>query len=159
MVYGREVCRKGDGESPDDSNRHHGTEIVDDTSETEHVRVVEYSRRDQRQIPARERVAVVGEGFITQRWNWKTLLLVARNDRGYGQLESHETGVEADTPCCWGCILFESESETQTHRMQKVYEHLEHDPTFSQRTRRYLVGSQDTPTDHHRTTSISRNST
>jgi len=74
---GPKVSPKGYSEAPDYGDRHDVTIVVDDLRQTEYVVIMEERGGDKGEVDRVERIAVVHEGLVSQRWHGQAFLHVA----------------------------------------------------------------------------------
>lgn len=82
--------------------------IVDDFREPEYVEVVQGCRSDKGRVKTAQRVAVVHESLVVERWHWETFLLIAGKDPCNEELEEKVASIDFPRVCIWAGILEET---------------------------------------------------
>lgn len=90
---GPKVSAKGYSEAPDHGNRHDVAIVIDDLCQTEYVVIMEERGGDKGEVDRVERIAVVHESLVSQRWHGQAFLHIAWHDPREEELVEDETGI------------------------------------------------------------------
>lgn len=90
---GPKISSEGYSEAPDHGDGHNVAIIVDDLGQTEYVVIMEERGSNKGEVDGVERIAVVHEGLVSERWHGQSLLHITWHDPREEELIEDETGI------------------------------------------------------------------
>ena len=107
---GPKVSPKGYSEAPDHGNRHDVAVVIDDLRKAEYVVIVKERGSDEGEVDRVERITVVHESLVSQRWHGQALLHITWHDPCEEELVENEAGIHLPRVEVRAGILHEGEA-------------------------------------------------